>query len=198
VSASSDEAFVLAVLKALKESSLEAIVVGSVAAVLQGSPVTTQDMDLLVRDTPTNRKKIAALGKRLGSRPRAISDLSPALRIDLPAAAVDVLFDRLPGDLGFEALRARSLSIAVGRQTARVACLEDIFTQHRLPNLLMAATGKQQGDRAREPAGNSRTMSSSSRSSPRGQNVAEPFAMVASTIGTVVASDDGQGCLQVS
>jgi len=127
VSASSDEAFVLAVLKALKESSLEAIVVGSVAAVLQGSPVTTQDMDLLVRDTPTNRKKIAALGKRLGSRPRAISDLSPALRIDLPAAAVDVLFDRLPGDLGFEALRARSLSIAVGRQTARVACLEDII-----------------------------------------------------------------------
>ncbi len=65
MSASSDEAFVLAVLKALKESSLEAIVVGSVAAVLQGSPVTTQDMDLLVRDTPTNRKKIADGAGRL-------------------------------------------------------------------------------------------------------------------------------------
>ena len=58
MSASSDEAFVLKVLDALEQTRLEAIVVGSVAAVLQGSPVTTQDLDLLVRDTPTNRQKI--------------------------------------------------------------------------------------------------------------------------------------------
>lgn len=127
MSASSDEAFVVTVLGALKEVRLEAVVVGSVAAVLQGSPVTTQDLDLLVRDTPTNRKKIRALGTTLGARPRVITRLSPALRIDLPAATVDLLFDQLPGDLTFETLRARSLVLSLGGQTAIVARLEDVI-----------------------------------------------------------------------
>jgi hypothetical protein len=107
VSASSDEAFVLSVLAALKKVRLEAIVVGSVAGILQGSPVTTQDLDLLVRDTPVNRKKIQALATALGARPREISELSSALRIDLPAATVDLLFDQIPGNLTFQALRVR-------------------------------------------------------------------------------------------
>jgi hypothetical protein len=124
---SSDEAFVLAVLAALKEVRLEAIVVGSVAGILQGSPVTTQDLDLLVRDTPGNRKKIQALGVALGARPRPMTDLSPALRIHLPAATVDLLFDQLPGGLSFEALRSRALSLRLGAQTAVVACLEDLI-----------------------------------------------------------------------
>lgn len=47
---SSDEAFVLEVLVALRKVGLEAIIVGNGAAVLQGVPVTTQDLDLLVRD----------------------------------------------------------------------------------------------------------------------------------------------------
>jgi len=37
---SSDEAFVLEVLAALRDSGVEAIVVGSVAALLQGAPLT--------------------------------------------------------------------------------------------------------------------------------------------------------------
>ncbi len=124
---SSDEAFVVAVLAALKQVRLEALVVGSVAGILQGAPVTTQDIDLLVRDTPTNRKKIDALGSVLGARPRLITELSPVLRIDLPAATVDLLFDRLPGNLTFQALRARSFVIPLGGASARVARLEDII-----------------------------------------------------------------------
>jgi hypothetical protein len=124
---SSDEAFVVAVLAALKQVRLEAIVVGSVAGILQGAPVTTQDLDLLVRDTPANRKKIEALGAVLGKRPRLITDLSPVLRIDLPAAAVDLLFDRLPGKLSFQALRARSVLVSLGGSSACVARLEDII-----------------------------------------------------------------------
>jgi len=46
---SSDEAFVLEVLAALRDSGVEAIVVGSVAALLQGAPLTTDDMDVLIR-----------------------------------------------------------------------------------------------------------------------------------------------------
>ena len=124
---SSDEAFVVAVLAALKQVRLEAIVVGSVASILQGAPVTTQDLDLLVRDTPGNRKKIDALGSALGARPRLITELSPVLRIDLAAATVDLMFDRLPGALSFQTLRARSVVIPVGEARARVARLEDII-----------------------------------------------------------------------
>jgi len=127
VSASSDEAFVLAVLDALKEVRLEAIMVGSVAGLLQGCPVTTQDLDLLVRDTKANRTKIRALGRCLGGRPHLIADPSPTLRIDLPAATLDLLFDQISGGLTFQALRARSLTLSLGGRTARVACLEDII-----------------------------------------------------------------------
>jgi len=35
--------------------------VGSVAALLQGAPITTEDMDILVRDTPKNREKLHQL-----------------------------------------------------------------------------------------------------------------------------------------
>ncbi len=127
MSASSDEAFVLVVLAALEQTGLEALVVGSVAAVLQGSPVTTQDLDLLVRDTPANRRKIERLGQCLGARPREVSSLTNVLRIDAAGAPVDLLFDHLPGDLSFEALRSRSVAIDLGGHTAVVASLEDII-----------------------------------------------------------------------
>ena len=123
MSASSDEAFVLQVLKALEQTRLEALVVGSVAAVLQGSPVTTQDLDLLVRDTPGNRQKIIQLGHCLGARPREVSSLTNILRIDAAAAPVDLL----SGELSFESLRSRSVAIDLGGHTATVASLEDII-----------------------------------------------------------------------
>jgi hypothetical protein len=127
VSASSDEAFVVEVLAALDQTGLEALVVGSVAAVLQGSPVTTQDLDLLVRDTPANRQKIEKLGQCLGARPREVSSLTNVLRIDAASAPVDLLFDRLPGGLSFESLRSRSVAIDLAGHTATVASLEDVI-----------------------------------------------------------------------
>jgi hypothetical protein len=58
---SSDEAFLELLLQALHDSGLEAIVVGTVAAVLQGAPIMTQDVDLLIRDTARNRGKLDKL-----------------------------------------------------------------------------------------------------------------------------------------
>jgi hypothetical protein len=124
---SSDEAFVIQVLAGLAAVHLEAVIVGNVAAVLQGAPVTTADIDLLVRDTPTNRKKIAALGETLGGKPRRISPLTDGLRIDLAAGTVDLLFDQLPGQLSFQSLRSRAVHLPLGRQTALVAALADVI-----------------------------------------------------------------------
>jgi predicted nucleotidyltransferase len=124
---SSDEAFVVAVLEALKNVGLEAIVVGNVAAILQGAPVTTQDIDLLVRDTIANRRKIAAFGRALGARPRRVSSLTESLRIDASAGTVDVIFDRIPGPLSFQALRSRAIHLELAGIEAVVARLDDVI-----------------------------------------------------------------------
>jgi hypothetical protein len=131
---SSDEAFVLQVIAALEGVRLEAIIVGNVAAILQGVPVTTQDLDLLVRDTPPNRVKIDELGGVLGARPREVSPLSRTLRIDAHPASLDILFDELSGGLRFESLRSRAVSVSLGERTALVARLEDVIASKQAAN----------------------------------------------------------------
>jgi hypothetical protein len=44
--------FLAALAKALRDAKLEAIVVENTASILNGAPVITEDVDLLVRDTP--------------------------------------------------------------------------------------------------------------------------------------------------
>ena len=124
----SDDLFLEGLLAALEQCGLEAIVVGSVAAVLQGAPVMTQDLDLLIRDTPLNRKKLDKLGALLGrGKPVRVSELSEAVSLLGEETPLDFLFDSLPGGLTFASLRARSVQIPVGKRTARVALLEDVI-----------------------------------------------------------------------
>ncbi len=124
---SSDEAFVVEILAALRDSGLEAIVVGSVAALVQGAPLTTDDMDVLIRDTPANRHKLKDLERRLGGRAIELSPLSRALRITTREANLDILFDEISGGLSFQGLRARSIRIDLGSAVAVVASLEDVI-----------------------------------------------------------------------
>lgn len=116
------------VLGALAEAKLEAVVVGATAAVLQGAPLMTADVDLLVRDTPRNREKFQAFAVALGaSRPRLVSDLSTALTIEGGPVPLDLLLESLPGGLSFASVRSRAVKIPVGAQVATVASLEDVM-----------------------------------------------------------------------
>jgi len=125
---SSDESFLHDVLAALDLVGLEAIVVGTVAGVLNGAPVMTQDLDLLVRDTPKNREKIGKLSAALRiAAPVEVSELSRALTLIGGALPIDILFDALPGGLGFEALRSRSSRVQIGDVAATVAALGDVI-----------------------------------------------------------------------
>lgn len=124
---SSDEAFVEEILGALQECGIEVIVVGSVAALLQGAPITTEDMDVLVRDTPQNREKLKRLEDLLGRKAVQLSPLSSTLRIPTPLAHVDILFDEISGKLQFESLRSRSMKVSLGKLAATVASLEDVI-----------------------------------------------------------------------
>jgi hypothetical protein len=125
---SSDESFLHDVVAALDRVGLEVIVVGTVAGVLNGAPVMTQDLDLLVRDTPKNREKIGKLSAALRiAAPVEVSELSRALTLLGGALPIDILFDALPGGLGFEALRSRSSRVQIGDVAATVAALHDVI-----------------------------------------------------------------------
>jgi predicted nucleotidyltransferase len=129
---SSDELFLVALLKALKDEGLEAIIVGTVAAVLHGAPIATQDVDLLIRDTPRNREKLKGLAAALGAHPLE-AELALVTLLG-SAVPVDVVLEHLPGGLGFESVRARSMELEVGGETARVASLEDVIASKRAAN----------------------------------------------------------------
>ncbi|HEY5920146.1 MAG TPA: hypothetical protein VIV11_00690 [Kofleriaceae bacterium] len=125
---SPDETFIVSLLRALKSIGLEAIFVGNAAAALQGAPVTTQDVDLLVRDTELNREKLRRLADELGAaRPVAISELTSSLRIIGAAWPIDILFDSMIGGLQFASVRSRSKAIQIADVAATVASLEDII-----------------------------------------------------------------------
>jgi DNA-binding transcriptional ArsR family regulator len=125
---SSDESFLREVLAALERAGLDAIVVGSVAAVLHGAPVMTQDLDLLVRDTKKNREKIERLRAELKlSKPVSVSELSRAVTLLGGPVPIDIVFDALPGGLTFESLKSRATKIEIADAAALVASLEDVI-----------------------------------------------------------------------
>jgi len=131
---SHDEALLEKVIEALRRVRLEAIVVGNVAAVLQGVPVMTQDIDLFVRDTKLNREKIKSFAKELGlslyKRDEAISEVITA---ENPEVIVDFIF-RLSPDQKFESVRSRAKRIKIGRHYCLVADLEDILKSKKTAN----------------------------------------------------------------
>jgi hypothetical protein len=125
---SPDEEFLVTLLRALQVASLEAIVVGNAGAALQGAPVTTQDVDLLIRDTALNRDKLLRFATALGAaRPVEISELTSTQRIIGAAWPVDILFETMSGGLHFASVRSRAKTIAIGDVSATVASLEDII-----------------------------------------------------------------------
>ena len=124
---SADEDFIRQLARALREARLEAVLVGTGAAILQGVPLLTEDLDLLVRDTPLVKKKLDRLARELGGAWIEISPVTRARRLVGLRAGVDVLFDRIAGDLRFESLRARALRIRLGDEVIVAASLEDVI-----------------------------------------------------------------------
>ena len=123
-----DEEFLDRLVEALGGVQLEAIIVGNVAGLLQGAPVSTRVVELLVCDTPLNRKKLRRLAENLGGvGPEEISPLTSAQRILGTAVPIDILFNEISGGLKFESLRSRSSKILIRRHSATVASLADVI-----------------------------------------------------------------------
>ncbi len=63
-----------ALLKGLKEASVDFILVGGVAAVAQGAPVTTVDLDIVHRRNKDNIKKLSAFLQSINAYQRRPDD----------------------------------------------------------------------------------------------------------------------------
>lgn len=127
---SRDELFLAELASALQKTKLEAIVVGNMASILNDAPVLTQDVDLLVRDTKLNRKKLKQLAAELGGTgPGYISGLTSTEHIYGAALPIDILYEKMAGNLRFASVKSRSRTHVVGNkgELLIVASLADII-----------------------------------------------------------------------
>lgn len=123
----------IAVAEALKETRLEAVLIGNAAAALHGAPVTTLDLDFMFRKTTRNLAKLKEIAKSLEAqilRPyypasdlfRVINE-DRGLQVDFMAA--------IHGVRSFAGLRARAQSVKLGGSDLLVADLRDIIASKR-------------------------------------------------------------------
>jgi predicted nucleotidyltransferase len=108
---------------------LETVMIGNAAAALQGAPITTVDIDFLFRETPANRKKLAAIAEELPAvlfRPYYPPIRMIRLMNDEHAIQVDFLGE-VHGLRSFGRVSARARRIPIGGAEIYVAGLPDII-----------------------------------------------------------------------
>jgi len=117
------------VARLLSKHRLEVVMIGNAAAALQGSPVTTLDVDFMFRKTARNLSKLKALADDLDAmvlRPYyPMSELYRVVR-DRDGVQLDFMA-RVDGIRSFEALRARAMRVEFEGCELLVASLDDII-----------------------------------------------------------------------
>jgi hypothetical protein len=128
------------ILELLERHEVEYVVVGGVAAVLQGAPVTTFDIDTLVKVEPANVERLANALSALDARFRERLELRPT-REDLAAGGHLLLMTNSgPLDvLGFIAAGKRyedvvdvAARLTVDELTIRVLPLEQLIEDKKV------------------------------------------------------------------
>jgi hypothetical protein len=127
------------ILELFEEHDVEYVVVGGVAAVLQGAPMTTFDLDALIKVDPQNIDRVEAALAALNARYREHRDLRPT-RDDLAAGGHLLLMtDSGPFDvLGFigggrryEDVSGAAKTLAVGNLTIKVLPLAVLIEEKK-------------------------------------------------------------------
>jgi hypothetical protein len=129
----------LRILQLLERHGVEYVVVGGVAAVLQGAPVTTFDIDALFKVDAANADRLLAVLEALDARFREHRELRPT-RDDLLAGGHLLLmtnsgpFDVL-GFIGdgkrYEDVAGNTATMVIGDLSVRVLELETLIAEKR-------------------------------------------------------------------
>ena len=123
----------VSVARALREQRLEAVLIGNSAAAVQGAPVTTMDIDFLIRKTPANITKLKRLATSLGAV--VFTPFYPAtglfrLTRDEDSLQLDFM-TAIHGVRSFNSLRSRAMEVDLDGERIWVAALVDIITSKR-------------------------------------------------------------------
>lgn len=128
-----EESVLVQLMRVAHAVPLDAVLIGNAAAALHGVPVTTQDIDLFVRDTPGNADKIRRLVAALGDHVKASRPFEPAsrmIRVEGLPVDIDFVFE-LSSHAKYESVRARSHVITIDNVAIRVADLQDVIEAKR-------------------------------------------------------------------
>jgi predicted nucleotidyltransferase len=124
------------VAKAIERHGLDAVLIGNAGAAMHGAPVTTIDLDFLIRRTPANRKKLTAIAADL--RATLYRPFYPASRVlrmmnDDETLQVDFM-DEVSGIRSFEGVRKRAHRVHLAGATVCLAALTDIIKMKKAAN----------------------------------------------------------------
>ncbi len=128
------------ILELLNKYEVEYIVVGGVAAVIQGAPVTTFDLDALIRIGEDNAKRLSLALDELDARYREHQSEIRPTREDILAGGHLLLLTRagpldLLGFIGdknrYEDLLPHSSEVSMSVGTFRVLDLEELIRQKK-------------------------------------------------------------------
>lgn len=123
--------------RALDRAGVEHVVVGGVAAILEGAPIATLDLDIVYRSDDENVRRLAGLLDELDARYRdpAGRDIKPTVS-RLHANSVNLMstrlgpidaMQRIGAEWGWEDLADRSHFVKVGDLEIRVLDLASII-----------------------------------------------------------------------
>lgn len=124
-------------LRHLERHGVEAVVVGAVAAVVEGAPMTTFDLDLVFEPSAVNLGRLlealaeidAAYVDPVGRRFRPTEERLERQRMHLLETSLGRLdlFREIGDGMGWEAVRTRSHTVALGDIEVRVLDLEAVI-----------------------------------------------------------------------
>jgi hypothetical protein len=134
----------LETLRVLARHEVEFVIVGGVAAVLEGAPVMTFDLDVVYARSPQNNERLAGALRDLNARykdlagRRILPDTTKLSTVnvhllDTDQGPLDLLY-RVRGDLDYAAVLGRSVRYEVGGLVVNVLALESVIECKRFAN----------------------------------------------------------------
>ena len=114
---------------ALDRAGLETVMIGNAAAALQGSPVTTVDIDFMFRKTDANITKLKKFAKLLNATIlRPFYPVSQLYRVVNDDRGIQVDFmPQIDGISSFASLRSRAETVKIGSISLKISSLDDII-----------------------------------------------------------------------
>jgi hypothetical protein len=120
----------------LAKHRLDAVLIGNAAAALQGSPVTTLDLDFMFRKTARNLTKLRRIADDLDAV--VLHPFYPASELYRVLRERDGLqFDfmaKVDGIRSVDSLHSRAAATRFGRHDLKVASLEDVIASKKAAN----------------------------------------------------------------